>query len=203
MVSNSSKVFLGLAGMLLCGAAVCFYIGYSRIDFSESTASPKKQAPAKADSIVNLETEEPPMVKQKSIEANSPNVVGNNNQIVYNQAPVQVVPPPENVRWTSQWIPSPDPRYMVCLEVTVQVDATISPFAIGFICNKPIKNADAAIRSGAMMDSFESGRLNTAPPEHSFYFRFHSPPISPQHPMVVTLFADEQFNLEQVGRLKK
>ena len=142
---------------------------------------------------VSKRTESTHTATQRSSGANSPNVIthGANSPVIINP-PMQ--PRIEGLTTSVRQIPSTRENVPYALEVTVQVQAEVSPFGVGFVCDGPIVGGEHTFGgnfSGVMMD-VRTGTLNEAP-DRSYFVMFAFPPMTPQRPLIITLFAKQPF----------
>ncbi|MBI4446183.1 MAG: hypothetical protein HY645_09755 [Acidobacteria bacterium] len=178
---------------------------------SNNAASDPAEQPALVNPTSNSDksNEEPravnerpaPRIEQNSEGANSPNIIGNSNTVNIN--PPQMQPLVEGVRITQKQVPSTKDDAPYALEFTVQVQAEIAPFGIGFIADQPL--VDGAVHRvvgvAAMYTNFRQGTLNKAP-DRSYWLSFDSPSLMPQHPLVITLFSKRPFSVTETVRMK-
>jgi hypothetical protein len=107
----------------------------------------------------------------------------------------------EGIRVVYRQIPSPRDDSPFAIEATVQVQASISPFGIGFRTDAPITGGKFDIPGASLITGEFDGHL-AAFPKNSFYVKFDFPPITPQRPLRVILFAKERFNVVQVFKVE-
>jgi hypothetical protein len=150
-----------------------------------------------------------PAAKKTSVRAeshgpNSPaaSTSGDNSPITINAAQQGREPIVEGVTISQRQIPSPRPDAPIALELTVQVRAPITPFAIGVICDRPIVGGDFRVTGTSTSRDVRIGTMNDAP-DRSYYLSFTDPPVAPWAPLIITLFGVQDFTVLKVIRLQQ
>ena len=136
-------------------------------------------------------------VTQSTSGPNSPIISGDNNTVNIQQG-VRMQPSVEGLTLTARQIPSSRNDAPFAIEVTVQVQADVAPFGLGFVADRPLVGGSV---SGAHFNYME-GTLDDAP-DRSFWFYFESPSITPRNPLIVTLFCGEEFTIVSTRRVTR
>jgi hypothetical protein len=167
----------------------------ARSQIKEPTEPPHKKDGQK---VERPKKEEQVSNNQSTTGNNSPAIVGNNNTVNINSGP-QMQPSVEGITLTTRQVPSQRNDAPFAIEVTVQVQADISPFRLAFIADQPLAGGTfTGTRFSSFFGSLE-GTLNEAP-DRSYWFHFEAPAVTPQSPLLVTLFAKQPFGIVRAGR---
>lgn len=105
----------------------------------------------------------------------------------------------EGITVTWKTIPSPRNDLPYALQITVQSQAKIAPFAIGFVCDKAVIGFPYVV-GGGMLSIPNQGPFGGPNPEMNYGIKILEG-ISPANPWVITLSAKEPFHVLKAVRL--
>jgi hypothetical protein len=168
------------------------------VEHSEPKKSNDRPRDSESPKREHQKKEEPVNNNQSTTGINSPAILGNNNTVNINSGP-QMQPSVEGITLTTRQVPSQRNDAPYAIEVTVQVQANVSPFGLAFIADQPLAGGTfTGTRFSAFSMSLE-GTLNEAP-DRSYWFHFEAPAVTPQSPLLVTLFAKQPFKIIRAAR---
>ena len=162
-------------------------------------------SPAESEKQIDKAKDTPPAIKQRTEGPNSPSVVttGPNSPVVINQQPI-MPPMVEGLSVATRQVPSTRPDAPYAIEATVQVQADISPFGVGFVCDHSIVSGEFSMPNATGMNMFmmlTTGELTEAK-GRSYFVQFGSPPMTPRSPLVMVLFGTAPFRITKVVRIR-
>lgn len=111
-------------------------------------------------------------------------------------------PPPvvRHIRYTERRTPSDKPQFPYALQVIVQTDVSIQPVALEIECEDEVNDLSFFVASQSVYFTVSQG---FGGPKHNVAFlRFTFPPLTPESPLVVTLFSKKDIRVLGVKRVE-
>jgi hypothetical protein len=133
--------------------------------------------------------------------ANAPNGIAITGGTVTNPTVNNYGPPPVEIKFNTRPILSTDPQFEIEAEVTISVNAPYSPVSLAFICDSEIKKvrADFGRFSPGMVNvSFSVDASNNK----VGLVLFDVPPVTPERPLYVHIWASSPFRVTDVEQAK-
>ena len=127
-----------------------------------------------------------------------------NNPIINNNAAPPMPPVVEGVRWTSRQVPSDREDLPYAIEVTFQVAAPVQPFGIVFTCDQPLVEGAPHFADVSVFEMVKTAHVHPTgelDDGKRYYVGFASPAVTPQRPLLVTLFGMQPFKVLRADRL--
>lgn len=90
-------------------------------------------------------------------------------------------------------------QFPYAITITVSVDRLTQPFGILFECDRAVADAEFLVRHQDVYTSALQGAVKGDP--KSYYIGFASPAVTPEEPVVVTLFSKGPVSLLRANRL--
>jgi hypothetical protein len=113
-------------------------------------------------------------------------------------------PKPEGLNITYDKIPSPDPTAPYAIRALITAQSNITPFSLGFVCDKPLEKWYVAAPSPngvALFSNLWQDEIKGELPKTSYRFFFDRPIVGPEQNVIVTLISKEPFRVISCTRL--
>jgi hypothetical protein len=109
-----------------------------------------------------------------------------------------MLPKIEGIRIYQSQVASPSADAPFAIEVTVQVESAVQPFAILFTCDQDVAQGMPRLGAGGPMTNVRIGTWNNDP--KTCYIGIGGPAIAPANPLIVTLSSSKAFRILKVQR---
>ena len=105
--------------------------------------------------------------------------------------------------FSQKQVPSPIDKAKYAIEATIQAQAEIAPFGIGFITSAPlVEGRWRFVGPTTVMNGVRTGTLDGIPAARgSWSLIVGSPGIAPQRPVVITLISNVPFSILQMVKV--
>ena len=107
--------------------------------------------------------------------------------------------PPEGLRLTVKNVASPKEDSPFALEATIQTSTTVQQIALVVKCNEQLDGGHFVVVGQPIMTQVKSGVGGSN--KDSYFVEFATPPLTPQSPLVITLYAKKAFKITSVERV--